>query len=131
MCYLAILALVAMAIGIVVAKPVIEEMAVIWATTIRFVGGAVLLALFAVLGKHRNKHWSVFRPSSSWKYALPGSILGTYFAMVFWIAGFKYTYATIAARLEPDVSHIRHYPGGHISQRAVRQTENHRRSSMR
>ena len=96
---LALLAIAAMAVGIVMAKPILEEMALIWATTIRLAAGTLALALFALLGKGRSRNWTVFRPSVVWKFAVPASVLGTYLALIFWIAGFKYTYATIAAVL--------------------------------
>ncbi|MFH1749060.1 MAG: DMT family transporter, partial [Planctomycetota bacterium] len=96
---LAMIAIVTMAIGIVMAKPIIQEMAVIWSTIIRLAAGMFFLALFALLGKNRKTYWAVYLPSASWKFALPGSILGSYAAMIFWIAGFKYTYASIAAVL--------------------------------
>jgi len=96
---LAVLAISLMAFGVVIAKPILEKMAVIWSTTIRLAAGAIMLALFALIGPARQAHWSVFRPSAGWKAALPASILGTYFSLVFWIAGFKYTYASVAAVL--------------------------------
>lgn len=97
--FLAGAAVAMMAFGIVVAKPIIEDANVIWATTLRMVAGSVLLALFALLGRQWKDHWRVFRPTHSWRYALPASILGTYLAMIFWVAGFKYTHASVAAVL--------------------------------
>jgi drug/metabolite transporter (DMT)-like permease len=97
--FLAALAVVLMAFGIVIAKPILNDFPVIWATILRLTAGSVLLALFALLGPGRNARWSVFRPSAGWRRALPASALGTYLCMVFWVAGFKYTYASIAAVL--------------------------------
>jgi drug/metabolite transporter (DMT)-like permease len=88
-----------MAFGIVIAKPILEEAHVIWASTLRLVAGSVLLAMFALLGPKWKEHWQVFRPSRTWWYALPASVLGTYLAMIFWVAGFKYTHASVAAVL--------------------------------
>jgi drug/metabolite transporter (DMT)-like permease len=34
-----------------------------------------------------------------WKASLPASILGTYVSLWMWMAGFKYTYASVAALL--------------------------------
>lgn len=96
---LAIIALATMAVGVVMAKPIIQEMAVIWSTIIRLAAGMLLLALFALLGQRKRAYWAVFRPSAGWKFAVPASVLGSYLAMIFWIAGFKYTYASIAAVL--------------------------------
>ncbi len=98
---LAILALAAMAVGIVMAKPVLDvnRFPLIWATTLRLIPGTIVLALLALASSSRKQLWSVFRPSPVWKFSLPGSILGTYMAMVFWIGGFKYAKASIAAIL--------------------------------
>ena len=98
---LGILAIVLMAVGIVMAKPVLdlEGFPLIWATTIRLVAGTIALALMAAASPQRRKLYSVFRPAAIWKYSVPGSILGGFLSMVFWVAGFKYTHATIAALL--------------------------------
>jgi drug/metabolite transporter (DMT)-like permease len=88
-----------MAFGIVIAKPILEDVGLIWATSLRMVAGSFLLALFALLGRNWKAHWIVFRPTTTWKYAIPASILGTYLAMVFWVAGFKYTDAAVAGVL--------------------------------
>ncbi len=96
---LAVLAVSMMAFGIVLAKPVVENIPLIWASTLRMAGGSAFLVLFALLGRGWKTHWSVFRPSLAWKTALPASILGTYVCMILWVAGFKYTYASVAAVL--------------------------------
>jgi len=95
----ALLSMALMALGIVIATPVIRQMAILWATLIRFGAGAVALALFSLLTSDGKRHWKVFQPSAAWKYAVPASILGAYLSLVFWMMGFKYTHAAIAAVL--------------------------------
>jgi drug/metabolite transporter (DMT)-like permease len=96
---LTVLAIAMMATGIVIAKPIVEGIPLILATTVRMTGGAVFLALFALLGRRWRSHWTIFRPSSAWKTAFPAAFLGTYLCMILWVAGFKYTHASVAAVL--------------------------------
>ena len=96
---LAPLAVAMMAFGIVIAKPILDTHTVMFVTTVRMAAGSAVLALIAALSRHRKTYWSVFVPSASWKFAIPGSVLGAYMAMVFWVAGFKYTSASVAAIL--------------------------------
>lgn len=98
---LAALAVAMMTFGIVLAKPVLEpeDMPLVWASTLRLGAGTGFLALFALLGPGWRRHWSAFRPSASWRTALPASLLGTYICTLLWIAGYKYTFASIAAAL--------------------------------
>jgi drug/metabolite transporter (DMT)-like permease len=39
------------------------------------------------------------KPGPSWKYSLPGTVMGSYLALLFWIAGMKFTQAGTAAIL--------------------------------
>jgi drug/metabolite transporter (DMT)-like permease len=96
---LALTAIATMAFGIVLAKPILEEVSVLWATTLRTTAALVFLVLFALLGKHWRRRWQVFRPSGVWRSALPASVLATYVCLLLWVAGFKYTYASVAALL--------------------------------
>ncbi len=98
---LAMIAIATMGFGIVLAKPVLEQADVplVWATSVRVFAGTGFLALYALLGPRWKENWRVFKPSRVWRVALPGSILGAYLALVFWVAGFKYTYASVAAVL--------------------------------
>lgn len=93
------LAMASMAYGIVLAKPVLGEFPLIWASAIRLVAGTAALTVATLLLPTRKSLWSVFRPSAAWKTSVPGAVLGTYLAYVFWVAGFKYADASINAIL--------------------------------
>jgi drug/metabolite transporter (DMT)-like permease len=88
-----------MGLGIVLAKLVLPHFPLLWATTVRLLAGTVALALFITATPARAALWSVFRPSPAWTTAVPASILSTYLCLLFWVAGFKYTDASIAAVL--------------------------------
>jgi drug/metabolite transporter (DMT)-like permease len=88
-----------MALGIVIAKPVLDRSPVLWASTVRLVAGVIVLALGALVSPKHRYLWSSLKPSSSWKVAVPAAFLGAYVSMVIWIAGMKYTQASIAAIL--------------------------------
>ena len=91
--------LASMGFGIVMIKPILERMPLVWATTLRLASGTLALAAYmAVVPAHR-KTFAVFRPSKIWKFAVPASILGSYIAMIFWVGGFKYTASSSAAVL--------------------------------
>jgi drug/metabolite transporter (DMT)-like permease len=96
---LAPLAVALMAFGIVITKPFLRDLTVLGATTVRMAAGSVVLAVLALVSRERKAHWAVFRPSPSWRFALPASVLGNYVSMLFWVAGFTYTYASVAGIL--------------------------------
>lgn len=88
-----------LALGIVFAKPVLERSDVIWATAVRQVGAlATLLPVALILPRRRNR-FSVFLPRPGWRYLLPGTVLGSYLALIMWIGGMKFTEAGTAAIL--------------------------------
>ncbi len=97
--FLGAVAIAMMAAGIVVAKPILETTPLLTATLIRLVPGTIVLAIPMAVGKKRRELFAVFKPSHVWWYSVPASILGTYFAMIFWVAGFKYAEASVAAIL--------------------------------
>ena len=85
--------------GIVLAKQVLDGANILWATAVRQFGSLVVLVVVALVRKDRAKIWSVFIPSASWKYSLPGTVLGSYVALILWIAGMKMIPAGKAAIL--------------------------------
>ncbi len=94
-----IISMALMAISIVVVKPLLNIYPVIWTTTLRLVGGTFGLLVVAPFLKNRREIFSAFKPQPIWKFMVPGSFLGVYLALLFWISGFKYTQANIAAVL--------------------------------
>jgi drug/metabolite transporter (DMT)-like permease len=93
------LSMLLMAAGIVWAKPVLDRSDPLWATTIRLVGGASFLGLQGLLPRWRAGVIQVFRPGPHWKVAIPGAVLGTYFALFLWILGMTYTQTNTASVL--------------------------------
>lgn len=93
-----VLAMVTLAIGIVIAKPVLNRSSVIWATTMRLVGCVAVMLPVGLLTRGRRAVVSAFTPSASWKFTLPAAVVA-YVALLLWIAGMKYTQAGIAAIL--------------------------------
>jgi drug/metabolite transporter (DMT)-like permease len=106
-----------MAVGVVMAKPLLEHYDFLWIVTLRIVGGT--LGLFAFIGwrsvmrewgrqksfhddaPRRNgmKMWDAFAGVRHWPHVIAGSVMGTYISMLLWLAGYKYTKASIAAVL--------------------------------
>jgi drug/metabolite transporter (DMT)-like permease len=90
-----------MAFGIVLAKPILvaDDFPLVWAAALRLAAGTLALPLLMLASPARRTSWSVFRPSRTWAYSIPASILGAYCSYVLWIAGFKYAAASIVAIL--------------------------------
>ncbi len=96
---LGVLAMLTLAIGIVMAKPVLNHSPVLWATTVRQLGALVALAVSLPFVPGGRGALAVFRPVASWRYSLSGAFLGSYVALILWIAGMKYAQAGVAAIL--------------------------------
>lgn len=87
------------AVAVVIAQPVLHRSDLVEATTVRLIAGAAaLFASQAVLGRARAA-LVLFRPQPAWKAAIPGTLLGTYVAMILWLGGMKYGTASRAALL--------------------------------
>ena len=85
--------------GVVIAKPVLERTPVLWATTVRQLACLVVMIPYALLSSRRRIYLDVFRPRRDWRFTLPGTVLGSYLALILWLAGMKYTQAGVAAVL--------------------------------
>lgn len=96
---LGVVAIALMAFGIVLVKPILENGPLIEITFMRLVGGTVVLAAILGVSRQRRKWFSVFRPCPVWRTSVPASVLGSFLAMVFWVGGYKYTSAAVAAIL--------------------------------
>jgi len=96
---LGVAAMLMMALGIVIAKPVLDRSAILWASVVRVAAGTAFVALQCLHPKHYAAVRQIFVPSRQWRYTVPGAVVGTYLAMVVWLAGMKYTSAGVAAVL--------------------------------
>jgi drug/metabolite transporter (DMT)-like permease len=99
-----LLSMATLAFGIVIAKPVLNRSPVLWATTMRQVGSLLGMLPIALVLRRRREIFSVFKPVRVWKYSLTGTILGSYLALIMWIAGMKYTKTGIAAILNQSTT---------------------------
>lgn len=96
---LAILAMVTMAVGVVIVKPILDRSPLLWLTEVRLIGGAIILVFVLLLHPGRRRIISPRLDRRSWTYTISGSFIGAYVAMILWLAGMKYTKASIAAAL--------------------------------
>jgi drug/metabolite transporter (DMT)-like permease len=94
-----VLAMLALAIGIVIAKPALDRSPLLWAATVRQVGCLAVMLPAALASPYRRQALAALRPSRVWLHALPAAVLGSYLAMVCWIGGLKYTKVGVAAIL--------------------------------
>ncbi len=92
-------AMASLSFGIILAKPVLNHSDVIWATAVRQIGSLLALVPLTLLHPERRKYWAVFRPQKAWRFTLPGTFCGSFLALMFWIAGMKYTQVGTAAIL--------------------------------
>jgi drug/metabolite transporter (DMT)-like permease len=91
--------LAAMAVGIVMIKPLLERSPLLWATEVRVVGGVAALAVILLFHRRRRAILSSVVRTRGWGYMLGGSFAGAYLAMVLWLAGMKYASASVASAL--------------------------------
>jgi len=94
-----ILSMVFLAFGIVIIKDVLEQSNVFWATLVRLVAGSISLVLIVICHPNRRQYLAELKFSRAWLTALPASVCGNYVALLFWVAGMKYTTASRAAIL--------------------------------
>ncbi len=99
-----VFAMVTVALGILIAKRVLERTPVMWATAMRQVGALGVMAPAALVLPRRREYLGAFRPERSWRFTLPAAFLGSYAAVLLWIAGMKFTEAGIAAILNQTSS---------------------------
>lgn len=88
-----------MAVGIVIAKPLLERYDFLWIVTLRIVGGMLGLLLFLAGRRGLSAAYGAFAGVRHWPQVIAGSVIGTYLSMMLWLAGYKYTQASVAAVL--------------------------------
>jgi drug/metabolite transporter (DMT)-like permease len=67
--------------------------------TLRIAGGLVGMLAVALWQRSGPQLLQAFRGVRHWPQVIAGSVMGTYISMMLWLAGYKYTSASISAVL--------------------------------
>jgi drug/metabolite transporter (DMT)-like permease len=94
-----ILANVANAVSIVIAKRVLERSPLFWTAEVRLLSGIVVLALILAVWPGRKKIIAPLFANERWPATIIGSLTGAYIAMMVWLAGMKFATASVASAL--------------------------------
>lgn len=94
-----ILSMSTMGFAIVIVKPVLMVLPVVWVAMARMFFGVIALSIFSFFQSDRKKTWGLFFPQKIWKIALPACFLGSFITMLLWVGSFKFATANIAAIL--------------------------------
>ena len=92
-------AVLAMALGVVMAKPLLERYDFFWIVTLRIAGGVLGMLIFMPPARDFARIRAAFAGVRHWPHVIAGSVVGTYISMMLWLAGYKYTSASVAAVL--------------------------------
>jgi drug/metabolite transporter (DMT)-like permease len=93
----AVLAMLFMAVGIVIAKPMLTRYDFMWVVMLRILGGAVGMLMVVIWRRSGGELMAAYRGVRHWPQVIVGAVMGTYISMLLWLAGYKYTKASIAA----------------------------------
>jgi drug/metabolite transporter (DMT)-like permease len=93
-----LISILVMTVGIIMIKGVLLRSDIVWVTLVRTAAALMGILVVFLVHPNRNKLLTEILPSPTWKWALPGST-GNYIALLFWLAGMKYTMVSLAAIL--------------------------------
>lgn len=101
---LGIASIALMALAIVLVKRILETQPLIWIVALRLCGG--LAGLLLIFAWRRQPPWppAAERRPVNWPILLFGAFVGQYLSMLFWLGGYKYTSASVAAILNETTS---------------------------
>ncbi|MBP8080921.1 MAG: DMT family transporter [Arenimonas sp.] len=99
----AMLAVVLMAVSIVMVKRVLEAQPLLWVTGLRMLGALAGIVAIAWL---RGETAQLAPPTIGmpWRKLVFASFIGQFLAMILWLAGYKFTQASVAAILNETAS---------------------------
>ena len=100
---LGIASITLMAIAIVMIKRVLETQPLGWITLLRLIGALVGLVLIAAL-RGELRLLSANGRKINWKMLAVAAFVGQFLSMIFWLGGYKYAPASIAAILNETAS---------------------------
>jgi uncharacterized membrane protein len=94
-----VLAIITMAVGIVMIKPLLEVSPLLWVTEVRLAGALTVLIIGLLFYPKRRAVLATLAIKRGWGFTIAGSIVGAYLAMITWLGGMKYALASVASAL--------------------------------
>lgn len=98
-----LLAILLMAVAIVMVKRTLEVQPLLWVTGVRLVGATIGLLALSMLFRSRGPMLPPLR-GLPWRKLLLAAFVGQFLSMVFWLGGYKFTSASVAAILSESSS---------------------------
>ncbi len=92
-------AVLMMAIGIVMVKPILEGEHFFATAGVRLAAGSVAMLMFAGVTGGLGRMMERFRQPQPWPTIILASVLASYVSMILWLAGYRLTSASIASVL--------------------------------
>ncbi len=91
------------ALGIVIIKPISQEQPFFWIILIRSFGGFITMMLYGIILKKSLSILHVIKAKGG-NWLILGTFIGQYISMMVWVAGYKYTSASVASILNETAS---------------------------
>jgi drug/metabolite transporter (DMT)-like permease len=95
----AMLAMIAMASGIVMVKEILEQRPLLWTLELRMLGGWTGMIVFITLRRSWPQVLSKYREPQPWGMISLAAFLAGYLGFIMWLAGYKLLPASVAAIL--------------------------------
>ena len=94
-----VMAMLAMAVGIVMVKDILEARPFLWTMELRLAGGVVgMLVYLSIRGQWQTAIQNMRQPQP-WGLLITASVLSAYVALLLWLAGYRLIDASIASAL--------------------------------
>ena len=91
--------------SVVAMKPILIHDGFFWMVSLRMLAGLLGMVIYLVIRREvRQSIDEVTSGKHNWKGIVAASVCGSYLALLFWLAGFKYTDASIASVLNETAS---------------------------
>lgn len=88
-----------MAVGVVLSKPMLEAHDFLWVVWLRVLAGVGGLLVAVAWQRRAGRLAAEYRAARHWPQIVTGAVAGTYLSMLLWLAGYKYTAASVSAVL--------------------------------
>ena len=86
--------------GVVAMKPILVNDGFFWMVSLRMLAGIVGMLIFiSIRGQVSSTYIVIRKGEHRWWHILLASVVGSYLALLFWLAGFKYADASVASVL--------------------------------